>query len=134
LIVIGGKEASGRLIPATVTSETVTAADGNTRWKRGGQKTVYSGRQFWWSKHEPFFEERLDNRGKNDVASPLGQWTRVECIAADNRLTIKINGVAVNEFFDVMPAAGKILLQNEGSEIYFRNVVLLPLDAVSKAR
>ncbi len=127
LIVIRGKDASGRLMPATVTSETETAVDGHTRWKKGGQKTVASGKQFWWSKHQPFFEERLDTRGKDDVASPLGQWTRVECIAAGDRLSIKINGVTVNEFFDVAPAAGKILLQNEGSEIYFRNVELFPL-------
>ncbi len=127
LIVIRGKDEKGKVIPATVTSETETAADGNTRWKRGGQKTAYSGKQFWWSKHQPFFQERLDNRGKNDVASPLGQWTRVECIMEGNHLTIKINGVTVNEFSDVMPAAGKILLQNEGSEIYYRNVELLPL-------
>jgi len=128
LIVIRGKDESGRIIPAAVTSETEIAADGNTRWKKGGQRTVYSGKQFWWSKHQPFFQERLDNRGKDDVASPLGQWTRVECIAAGSRLAISINGVQVNEFTDVMPAAGKILLQNEGSEIYYRNVELLPLE------
>ncbi len=132
LIVIRGKDEKGQVIPATVTSETETAADGNTRWKKGGRKTAYAGKQFWWSKHQPFFEERLDNRGKDDVASPLDQWTRVECIAEGSHLTIKINGVTVNEFFDVMPAAGKILLQNEGSEIYYRNVELLPLDIVSK--
>ena len=129
LIVIRGKDANGRLIPATATSETETAADGNTRWKAGGRKTVYSGKQFWWSKHQPFFQERLDNRGKDDAASPLGQWTRVECIMEGRHLTIKINGVTVNEFSDVMPSAGKILLQNEGSEIYYRNVELLPLKA-----
>jgi len=128
LIVIRGKDEVGRVIQATVTSETVTAADGNTRWKKGGQKTVYSGRQFWWSKHQPFFVERLDNRGKDDVASPLDQWTRVDCIADGNRLAIKINGVQVNEFSDVMPAAGKILLEDEGSEIYYRNLELLPLE------
>jgi len=128
LIVIRGKDESGRVIPATVSSETETAADGNTRWKQGGRKTVYSGKQFWWSKHEPFFQERLDNRGKDDVASPRDQWTRVDCIAAGNHLAIKINGVQVNEFSDVMPAAGKILLQDEGSEIYYRNVELCPLE------
>ena len=37
-------------------------------------------------------------------------------------MTIQINGVTVNEAFDVWPSAGKILLQNEGSEIYFRRV------------
>ncbi len=127
LIVIRGKDEKGQVIPATVSSETETAADGKTRWKQGGRKTVYSGKQFWWSKHQPFFEERLDNRGKDDVASPRDQWTRMECIAAGDRLTIKVNGVTVNEFSDVMPSAGKILLENEGSEIYFRNVELFPL-------
>ena len=43
-------------------------------------------------------------------------------------MTVKINGVTVNEAFDVWPAAGKILLQNEGSEIYYRNWRLSPLD------
>ena len=103
------------------------AADGNTRWKKGGRKTVYSGKQFWWSKHQPFFVERLDNRGKDDVASPLGEWTRVDCLMDGSHLTIKINGITVNEFIDVMPAGGKILLQDEGSEIFYRNVELYPL-------
>ena len=78
LIVIRGKDRSGKAIPATITSDTVLAADRKTRWKRGGKKTVYSGRQFWWSKHQPFFKEKLDTRGKNDVASPVGKWTKVE--------------------------------------------------------
>ena len=114
-------------MPATITCETELASDGKTRWKPGGKRTVYSGQQFWWSKHEPGFKELLDTRGKDDVASPVGQWTKVECICAGNRVTIKINGVAVNECFDVYPAAGRILLQNESNEIYFRNVELRPL-------
>ena len=93
----------------------------------GRQETLYSGNQFWWSRHQPFFEERLDNHGKDDVASPVGEWTKVECICAGDRVTIKINGVAVNECFAAYPAAGKILLQNEGSEVYFRNVELRPI-------
>ena len=44
-----------------------------------------------------------------------------------SHLTIKINGITVNEFIDVMPAGGKILLQDEGSEIFYRNVELYPL-------
>jgi hypothetical protein len=127
LIVIRGKDAAGKLIPATVTSETMIAADGKTRWHKGGKKTLYKGDQFWWSQHEPFFKELLDTRGKNDAASPVGQWTKVECICAGNRLTLRINGLTVNEFSDVFPAAGKILLQDEGSEIFYRNVVLHPL-------
>ncbi len=127
LIVIRGKDQRGRIVPATISSETELASDGRTRWKRGGKKRAYSGEQFWWSKHQAGFEEKLDTRGRWDVASPLGQWTRVDCIATGNRVTIQINGVTVNEAFDVWPSAGKILLQNEGSEIYFRRVDLEPL-------
>jgi hypothetical protein len=39
-----------------------------------------------------------------------------------------LNGVMVNEAFDVSPSSGKILLQCEGSEILFRKLELLPLD------
>ncbi len=127
LIVIRGTDEDGIEVPATISSETVTASDDRTRWRRGGEKTVYSGKQFWWSKHEAGFAELLDTRGKDDVASPLGEWTRVECICDGDRITIKINGVTVNECFDVYPSAGKILLQNEANEVYFRNVVLHPL-------
>lgn len=127
LIVIRGTGENGQPIPATITSETELASDGKTRWKKGGTRTVYSGRQFWWSLHEPGFQEKLDTRGRQDVASPLGQWTRVECLCAGNRITIKVNGVTVNECFDVWPSEGKILLQNEGNEVFYRTLELHPL-------
>jgi hypothetical protein len=127
LIVIRGKDEGGKIIPATITCETEIASDGKTRWKPGGKRVVYSGRQFWWSKHAPGFKEKLDTRGKDDVASPVGQWTRVECICKDDRVTIKVNGVTVNECFDMFPSAGKILLQCEGSEIYYRVLELHPI-------
>jgi hypothetical protein len=93
----------------------------------GGQPTRYSGAQFWWSNHEAGFLERLDSRGKDDVASPLGQWTSVDCRCEGDRITVKINGVTVNECYRVFPAVGRILLENEGNEIYFRNIELRPL-------
>jgi hypothetical protein len=127
LIVIKGADSHGNAIPVTITSDAKTASDGRTRWQRGGAKTVYSGKQFWWSDHQPGFQELLDSRGKDDVASPLGEWTKVDCICAGNRITIKINGTIVNECYDVFPAAGKILLENEKNEIFFRNFEIRPL-------
>ena len=127
-IVIPGVGADGKPGAATMTCETRLESDRRTRWQAGGTKTKYSGKQFWWSQHEPGFKELLDTRGKDDVASPVGMWTQVECLCRDNRITVKINGVTVNEGFDVSPAAGQILLQNEGNEIYFRNFELHPLD------
>ncbi len=128
LIVIRGEDADGEVIPVTLTSDTRTASDGRTRWLRGGTATPYSGKQFWWSRHEPGFAELLDTRGKDDVASPLGDWTLVECICRGSRITIKINGTTVNECYDVYPSAGKILLENEQNEIYFRNLEIRQLE------
>jgi len=127
LIVIRGKDEKGKVIPVNITSDTVTAADGRTRWKKGGRSTPYAGKQFWWSKHQVGFKELLDTRGTDDVASPLGEWTNVECICDGDHITIKINGQTVNECYNVFPSAGKILLENEKNEIYFRNFEIRPL-------
>jgi len=122
LIVIRGKD-----VPVTLTVDTVLGPDKRPRWKKGGTPTVYSGKQFWWADHDPDFKELLDTRGKNDVESPLGEWTRMECVAEGKRLSIFVNGTQVNEAYDVSPAGGKILLQCEGHEVFFRNVELHPL-------
>lgn len=122
LIGIRGKD------PFTMTVETLLGPDQRPRWKKGGTPTVYSGKQFWWSNHDPDFKELLDTRGKNDVASPLGEWTRVEAVCEGKRVAIFINGVQVNEATEVAPAAGRILLQNEGHEIFFRKFELHPLE------
>jgi hypothetical protein len=127
LIVIKGQTDDDKPFPATVSSNIAIAADGKTRWKADGKKTLYSGKQFWWSKHQPFFKELIDTRGQDDVASPLGEWTKVECICNAAKITIKINGVTVNECDDVNPPAGKILLQTEGHEVFFRNLEIRPL-------
>lgn len=124
---IPGQNAEGKSRAATLTSNTRLAEDKKTRWDPDGRPTKHSGKQFWWSKHEPGFAEKLDTRGRDDVASPLGKWTRVEILARGARLTVRINGVTVNEAYDVTPAAGRILLQNEGNEVFFRDVRLEPL-------
>jgi hypothetical protein len=129
IIMIRGKDAKGEPTSMTMSAETEVGPDKHLRWKMGGEKKTWppTKGQLWWSKHEPGFKEAIDTRGKDDVASPLGEWTRVECICAGKRITLKVNGTVVNEIYDVTPAAGKILLQSEGFEIFFRNVELHPL-------
>lgn len=127
-ILIRGKDKEGKMIPSTITADITRGPDKRLRWDpKNGKKTKYSGRQFWWRDHQVGFKEKLDTRGKNDAASPLGQWTKVECICKEDRITVKINGKVVNECYDVRPSKGKILLQNEGNEIYFRNLQLRSL-------
>jgi hypothetical protein len=127
LIVIRGKNEKQETIPVRLASDVVLGPDKHPRWKKGGEPRVFTQSQLWWSQHDPDFKELLDTRGKNDVESPLGKWTRVECLCAGKRIQVIVNGTVVNECYDVFPAAGKILLQCEGFEIYFRTFELHPL-------
>jgi hypothetical protein len=127
LIVIRGRDRDETVFPVSFTAETVLGPDKRPRWKKGGQAKVFTKGQLWWSLHDPDFQELLDTRGKRDVESPLGEWTRVECICAGKRITVLVNGTTVNECYDAFPAAGKILLQSEGFEIFFRKFELRPL-------
>jgi hypothetical protein len=61
------------------------------------------------------------------VESPLGQWTRVECLCEGSRLSVRVNGHLINECFDLFPAAGKLMLQCEGFELYVKTFELYPL-------
>ncbi|MBN9121653.1 MAG: DUF1080 domain-containing protein [Planctomycetes bacterium] len=127
LIVIRGQDEKGGTIPVSITSDVVLGSDKRPRWKEGGEKTVFTNRQLWWNKHEAGFKELLDTYGKDDVESKLGEWTKVECVCDGNRLTVFVNGVKVNHAYDVTPAAGKILLQTEGFELFVRKFELHPL-------
>jgi hypothetical protein len=114
-------------LPVSFKSEIAYGPDKRPRWKPGGEVLAFTSRQLWWNQHDPDFQELLDTRGQHDVESPRDQWTKVECLCDGNRITVRINGVTVNQCFDVSPAAGKILLQSEGHEISFRNFELHPL-------
>ncbi|MCC6418526.1 MAG: DUF1080 domain-containing protein [Gemmataceae bacterium] len=127
LIAIRGKGADGKVIPVQFTSDVAIGPDKRPRWKEGGERRVFTKGQLWWNRHEPFFKELIDTRGKDDVESKLGEWTRVECICQGKTITVLVNGHTVNRCYDVFPAAGKILLQSEGFEMDFRNFELRPL-------
>jgi hypothetical protein len=124
-ILIRGKDTDGKAIDGSFSAYVSPGADGRPRWDaKNGKLTKNTGRQFWWNKHEAGFEELIDTRGKDDVASPLGDWTKVEAICAGSKVTIKINGQTVNELVDAAPAEGKICFQGEGYEVFFRNIKL----------
>jgi hypothetical protein len=62
-----------------------------------------------------------------DSEKPNGQWNKVEIIVKNGKLTHLMNGVLVNDGQDPSLPGGRIVLQSEGAEIYYRNVKLLEL-------
>jgi hypothetical protein len=88
--------------------------------------TINSGRINWYAR-DPGWIDQLGFRGKKDVENEVGEWNRIECIAVDDKISIYLEGVLVNESYNVRPRRGKIQIQSEGAEIFIRKVELTPL-------
>lgn len=125
LLLIRGNAADGSLIAPSVVAETAaeTDADGWFSWQPGG----VSRRIERWG--------RINRLGKSahwaDTAGficpsgqerPAGDWNTSEIIAVGDRMEFRLNGRVVNRCSQVHPSAGAILLQCEGSEIFFRRI------------
>jgi hypothetical protein len=71
--------------------------------------------------------EKNMRKKKKDAEKPTGQWNTIEVVCDGDKITNIVNGVVVNEGIKASVTKGRILLQSEGAEVYFRNVELTPL-------
>lgn len=130
LLLIRGTAADGSLIAprAAVEAAEEKDADGFPTWFPGGKEVVMEvwGRVNAVTKSMAW-EDRLDFRGSRDVERAPGVWNESVIEAVGDRLRFYLNGRLVNEMRGVWPRRGRILLQCEGSEIYFRRVSWIPL-------
>ncbi len=127
LLVLRGKYADGSVVPTRLTCEVTRDRDGEWVWHRGGMRRVFTRGRINWFGRDPDWKDVLGFRGRNDVESPGQQWTRCEIICRGGHIQALVNGVLVNEGFDAFPTAGKILIQTEGAELFFRRLELHPL-------
>jgi hypothetical protein len=98
-------------------------------WTRDGSgtpATKESGRFNWWGR-DPQWKDAIGFRGKQDVEKPVGEWNRQEVICDGDKVTNIVNGVVVNHGYGSDHTAGKIQIQSEGAEIYFRRIELRPI-------
>ena len=131
LLLIQGRYADGRPVPVRATvpvAERHVAADyAKYQYDPKAARQILSNAAIAWMDKDTAWQDVPSFRGQSDVESPHGKWTRVECVCAGNRITILVNGKRVNEACEVFPATGRILLQCEGSEIFFRRIELHPV-------
>lgn len=65
---------------------------------------------------------------KKDNEKPNGEWNLVEVISNKGKITYIVNGVVVNEAESPSLTEGKILIQSEGAEIFYRKIEIAVLN------
>ena len=113
----------------SITSSVAPEKQGNSYvyQAEGELATINRGRINWYGR-DPGWKDVIDYRGSRDVEKPVGDWNVVECVVKGDEITIYLNGILVNHAFNVKPRSGRIQIQSEGAEIFFRKVELLALE------
>lgn len=109
-----------------ITSTVASYEKGNRYSSTGDPLTINLGR-IDWERKDPNLSGEKGARGKDDVENPVGEWNILECVVDGETITVFLNGQLINHAYNVKPSKGKIQLQSEGAELFFKRVVLLKL-------
>jgi hypothetical protein len=64
----------------------------------------------------------------HDAERPRGEWNTVEVISENGKFRFIVNGKVVNEGEYLSVTSGRILLQSEGAELFYRNIRIRELE------
>lgn len=126
-ILVAGHDASGERLTPRLTVPVSVDRDGELVFDPEGEAREHEGGRINWWGRDVDWEDRLGFRGRNDVESPLGEWTRIEVIADGDRIRTLVNGTLVNEGTGSSLTQGQILIQSEGAEMLIRRIELKPV-------
>jgi len=127
ILPVAGYTEEGEQVRPSVTVKSRKDRDGENVFDPNGEPRAYSsGRINWWGRSEDW-ADRLGFRGPQDVESPGLEWTRLEAVVEKGNLTYYVNGKLVNAGTESSWTEGKIMIQSEGAEIYFRRIDLEPI-------
>ena len=129
-ILVDGKDEAGDAVPVAITTTVSKDRDGETVWDARGERETFNvtnRQRINWFGRDPDWKDEKGFRGARDVESPHGQWTRLDVITDGARIEVFVNGTKVNEALEASPREGRIQLQAELAEIFFRRWELWPL-------
>jgi hypothetical protein len=127
---VGGMGEDGKPVTISYTCHVTRDRDGEPVWDRTGRREVFKRgnmRRVNWYGRDPDWKDEKGFRGPQEKESPHGQWTRLDVICDGGHIETFVNGTKVNEAFDVEPRAGRLQLQSELAEIFYRRWELWPL-------
>jgi len=127
IILVAGYEKDGTRLTPHLAAKAGRDRDGESVFDPRAEPSEFDRGRLNWYGRDVDWQDRLGFRGRDDVESPYGGWTRLEVIADGDRVTNIVNGKVVNEGSRSSLTEGRILIQSEGAEIYFRRIDLQPL-------
>lgn len=132
ILVLSAKTPDGIPLPVSISAELGRDRDKEAIWTPGAPRVTMTGGRLNWQHRDVDWKDNLGYRGRKDVESPFGEWTRFEVIAKGDTLEYFTNGVLVNRAFECKPSGGRILLQTEAAEMFVRRYELHPLGAFTE--
>lgn len=100
---------------------------------RTGNVVIHSGAKFTvgTNYHSKAWTEI--GKPKQELEAKPGEWNTLEVFAVGDKLRVLVNGQQTVEATNLLPNRGKILLQSNGAEIFFRRLDLYPLAQMPEA-
>jgi hypothetical protein len=129
-IAVGGPDETGKRVPISLTCNVSPDRDQAKQaiWKPDGKRETFQRGRVDWYGRDPEWKDEKGFRGREDKESPHGEWTRIDAFCDAGHVETFVNGTKVNEAFDVSPREGRIQLQSELAEVFYRRWELWPLN------
>lgn len=110
-------------VSSTVSKDAPANGKGRVFLRGGEPYTIAKNSQFaiYRINHDPDTADIKGFRAKDEPENPHGEWNLLECELRDGHIKVWLNGKLVNEG-TFTPKRGKIQLQSEGAEIFYRRV------------
>ena len=110
----------------TATGQVTMRGDQRIFDPKGGENvtlTKHAQGPFRWWGFDPDWKDVTGFRSKDEIAEP-GEWTRLEVVAEGDAAEFYVNGVLVNRVTNLSRTSGRLQIQSEGAEVFYRNITV----------
>ena len=125
-----GLDDAGRPIKLAITVEAEKRSNGEYYYKAGAAPVRLEGRDKFCNPNykETAATDTVGYRGANDFDSGPGKWTKMECVCRGDVIEVYVNGKLANKATNCSLTRGRIGLQVEAADVWYRNLKLTKLE------